>query len=225
MIFVISSIFIAVVVILLYELKSGDSDSKVAPTPTPSVSPSLSYMPTSTPSLTPTGFYELQRLSLRNFYKNHNGEYWKNSSGWDGVDGDLETCEWFGISCGKFQDVIEIQLSNNNLTGEINTEDMDILETLQHIDLSANNLTGNMTVITNQLVSITSLDILDLRLTEIDGEVSEAFCDKHGSSGNSIKDFDGIFVDCRVGCSCCFARDEYCTCVDMEGFIDSYGDS
>ena len=218
-------IIVGLVVILLLTLNSEDSNSNTVSTPAPSLSPSLSLNPTSIPSFSPTGFIELQRFSLRNFYKNQNGKYWQNSSGWSDMNDNSDVCDWFGITCGgQFRDVVEIDLSNNNLTGELHIDDMIVLQTLKKIDFSLNNITGNMTYISDRLASIPSLDIIDFRLTEFYGDISQTYCDVHGSKGKSIKDFDGVFVDCNIGCSCCKAREVYCGCIDVADFVDMYGD-
>jgi len=56
----------------------------------------------------------------------------------------LDTCDWPGISCDSYQQfVTSIDLSNQNLTGTLTTE-IGLLTTLENINLSNNDLKGNI---------------------------------------------------------------------------------
>ena len=79
------------------------------------------------------------RAALINFYNSTNGPNWNQKTGWSGAAG--TECSWFGITCDAGQtSVTAIQLSANNLVGNVvptfgATDDLASLDT---IDLSNN---------------------------------------------------------------------------------------
>ena len=76
-------------------------------------------------------------------YWKMNGNNWLNNSGWKDGDG-TALCSWFGITCNGDNIITEIDLSENNLAGEL---DEDILLSLpfglESLKLAKNNISGN----------------------------------------------------------------------------------
>lgn len=83
--------------------------------------------------------------SLLQFYADMNGGNWTNSSGWvDGLAGtNCNYCSWYGVVCDQSDNVIELNLANNNLTGVLSST-IDQLSTLQVLDLGNNNISGSL---------------------------------------------------------------------------------
>jgi hypothetical protein len=83
---------------------------------------------------------------LINFYNATNGPSWTNKTGWqNGAAGnDCNVCNWFGITCNDEDRVMEIRLSNNNLTAVSLPSTMTNLTLLRVLVLYNNNLSGNI---------------------------------------------------------------------------------
>ncbi len=81
------------------------------------------------------------------FYEQTDGENWIIKDGWsEGVAGtSCDPCVdmWHGVYCFPNGSIIDINLDNNNLTGEIGREIFDI-EGLRTLNLNDNNLSGEL---------------------------------------------------------------------------------
>jgi len=95
------------------------------------------------PYLGSTRCFEVnQRLILSHFYYATHGKEWVgNYKSWDTVD--IPVCEWEGVRCNARNDIISIVLTNSNLKGTI-SEDFGFLRHLATLDLSNNNMIGNL---------------------------------------------------------------------------------
>lgn len=82
-----------------------------------------------------------QRQALEALYQSTDGSSWSNQDGWLGDAG--TECSWYGISCNAHGNITEVDLSHNNLAGNIPTEISDLV-TATAIDLSYNQLTGQV---------------------------------------------------------------------------------
>jgi len=117
-----------------------------------------------------------QRESLLSLFA-LNGNSWIDKTGWIGGVG--TECQWFGITCDESeQNIIEIHLNNNNLSGELNTN-INQLTHLKVLDLSDNSdsittinigvtrfngLTGNIPNL-NNLTALVELSLNSNQLT------------------------------------------------------------
>ena len=161
-------------------------------------------------------------LGLRNFYRKTNGKNWIVSTGWND-ENDLNPCNWYGIKCqdnalngNGVSNIKSINLSSNNLTANMfECSDLIKLNTLQELDISSNKLNGDMTILTESLLQLPSLSVIDMRFNlGLIGSVSNEVC-KY-DQGHIFK------LDCHVKCACCDQL-EYCRCFDYPNFVDING--
>lgn len=108
---------------------------------------------------------------LRILFKQNGGENWFKKNFWSDTETGNEN-EWYGISCDKYNTkLIEIKLSDNNLTGKLpensvlNQLNMPDFETL---DLSNNKLKGN---IPSWIARFKGLKRLNLSNNELSGRI------------------------------------------------------
>lgn len=82
---------------------------------------------------------------LIDLYNATNGSQWTNSDGWDFSisSANCEVCDWYGVICDNQENIVEIDLSFNNLVGTLPSSIGDIL-TLQKLNLFSNTLSGNI---------------------------------------------------------------------------------
>lgn len=116
---------------------------------------------------------QTQLDTLLNVYQNLNGANWTNNDGWaDGLLGSAcDYCNWAGITCDYLGQIIEIDLSSNNLQGMI-PQDLAALTNLKNLRLN-NNLI--IDTIPNYWDSLDQLLLLDLRFNSITGSIPFSF--------------------------------------------------
>uniref|UniRef100_A0A7S2LVI8 Leucine-rich repeat-containing N-terminal plant-type domain-containing protein n=2 Tax=Leptocylindrus danicus TaxID=163516 RepID=A0A7S2LVI8_9STRA len=212
---------------------SISSNPTMVPTPAksrpPSFSPTISARPSSIPSSPPTTIGDLQRSALVDFFRLTGGDrgYWYESIGWDDVAADdnngeqISMCLWHGITCNVYSSVTQIELSNNNITGDL-VQIVDVLyviESLQVLDLSFNTLSGNITTVASDYFAGTQLPDLariDLRSDEqlLVGTVPPNFC----AEPKMLE----LRLNCDIECECC-DHEVHCECMDFLGWVDSSG--
>ncbi|WP_290610924.1 S8 family peptidase [Arsukibacterium sp. UBA3155] len=83
------------------------------------------------------------------------GQSWLNNQGW--LEPEVAVCSWAGVSCSNGQ-VRALDLSNNNLTGELPAA-LAGLTALTELDLSFNSLTGDFPAVLLQLRSLQQLSL------------------------------------------------------------------
>lgn len=120
------------------ELSAGTE----APSPTPTA------VPTTT---TPAGLPDIEREALIALYDATGGDDWKISSGWLG-DGPLD--RWLRVATDEDGRVTEVDLSANQLSGEIPSE-LSNLPNLRLLYISDNDLTG---ALPQRLTSLAGLE-------------------------------------------------------------------
>ncbi len=112
--------------------------------------------------------------SLLSVYQGLNGMSWINNSGW--MNGDLngacDYCNWYGITCNYLGEIIEIDLSNNNLQGKL-PSGLTLLSDLRQLNLNNNLITD--TIPNNYWDSLNKLLLLDLSHNTITGNIPSAF--------------------------------------------------
>jgi hypothetical protein len=88
-----------------------------------------------------------ERTALESLYRSTEGANWLNKSGWLGPRG--TECQWHGITCnypnhkGRDLSVVSLDLSENNLSGDIPVE-LGGLQNLDWLSLFGNRLTGRL---------------------------------------------------------------------------------
>ena len=91
------------------------------------------------PKHLPTGKSFQQRYALSVLYHATQGDkHWQIKTNWMSKKSE---CEWYGITCNLFGDIIEINLGFNELNGLIPRE-MALLQKLQEVDMHGNDLQG-----------------------------------------------------------------------------------
>lgn len=109
------------------------------------------------------------RTALEALYHTTAGPLWRNSAGW--LEGDPCQSMWYGIKCSKVGRVLEINLFNNSLVGQLPPELGD-LTTLQCLRIY-NNMVGGE--VPQELFTLTNLQVLDLDSNSIHGNLPGEF--------------------------------------------------
>ena len=91
---------------------------------------------------------ETQRDALLNFFEALNGGNWKTNTSW----GSPSLQDWFGITLDENGYIVEINLIDNNLVGNI-PESLFNLNSLKVIKLTSNKISTLRKVITKQICS------------------------------------------------------------------------
>ncbi|WP_366940978.1 leucine-rich repeat domain-containing protein, partial [uncultured Polaribacter sp.] len=95
---------------------------------------------------------QVERQALIDFYNATDGDNWTNNTNWDtDINGTSDVFSWYGITKISHNDgvtefnYIGIDLSNNNLTGDISSIDFSAFDyKLSDLNVSNNNLTGGL---------------------------------------------------------------------------------
>jgi hypothetical protein len=104
----------------------------------------------------------IPRFVLAVLYYTHNGNLWKDSTNWMT---DQDACEWKGIICDSQGNIIEIDLSNNGLSGELPII-WGLLEQTSSLMLNMNRITGSIPGdALGRMSNLTSLYLQDNLLT------------------------------------------------------------
>ena len=81
--------------------------------------------------------------SLQTIYNETGGDNWLNNAGW--MTSEIDHCDWYGIKCDEQKEfVIEINLPNNNVTGEFPSNSLSKFYKLKSLNLGNNTLHGIM---------------------------------------------------------------------------------
>ena len=157
------ALFALALVLLALPLSCGSSPPPTAqPTATFTPPPTATPVPTATPRPTPTPqptatppLNESDRAALVALYHATGGPGWTNNHKWLS---DAPLGEWRGVTTGAGGRVVELQLLDNGLTGEIPPELGD-LEGLTRLCLRGNELTGEIPPELGNLADLTNLDL------------------------------------------------------------------
>ncbi|MCK5521943.1 MAG: leucine-rich repeat domain-containing protein [Thiomargarita sp.] len=109
-------------------------------------------------------------------YKNTDGDNWSNKSAWLLTD---TPCHWHGVTCGDVDDngkkhVTGLSLYSNRLKNNIPLELSDLAANLQTLNLSYNQLGGE---IPEELGSLANLETLNLSYNQLGGDIPAALYD------------------------------------------------
>ena len=139
------------------------------PTPTPPAqaipSPTFTAQPApATPTSLPAAPVPVDRNALVALYNATGGANWRNNENWLS---DASLDEWYGVTTDDSGRVVELDLSENRLRGEIPAE-LGHLNNLTRLDLSWSELRG---AIPSELGNLTNLTILDLAYNQFSGSL------------------------------------------------------
>ncbi|KAE8726109.1 putative LRR receptor-like serine/threonine-protein kinase [Hibiscus syriacus] len=159
-------------------------------------------------------------LNLKRFLEAHNRVNRGRYSEWD-VDDSIPPCRWPGISCSEQQRVIGINLSGNNISGEM-FNNFSALTELRHLDLSRNtiggavpddlsrceglvhlNLSHNILDGKLELKGLSCLEMLDLSVNRFHGDIGVNFpgiCQNLIVANLSTNNFTGEIDSYFDGC-------------------------
>ena len=133
-------------------------------TPTPTATLTPSPIPTSTPTPTPEPNYPPEQAALIALYDGTDGANWTNNTNWR-TDAPIGT--WYGVTTDADGSVTHLDLTYNNLSGQLPAA-IGQLTGLQQLFLSTNQLTGN---IPSEIGNLTQLELLDLSSNELSGAI------------------------------------------------------
>lgn len=113
----------------------------------------------------------LPRFALAALYYSSNGITWSNQEGWLS---DSDVCDgWYGVVCDKFGNVVELELSKNNLLGDFPAGPLSLLKTLESIRLDNNQLEGNLA--DEFFETMPNLQFLYVQHNRLGGTVPQSF--------------------------------------------------
>lgn len=113
----------------------------------------------------------LPRFALAALYYSSNGITWLNQDRWLS---DSDVCDgWYGVVCDKLGNVVELELSENNLLGDFPAGPLSLLKTIDSIRLDNNQLEGNLP--DEFFETMPNLQFLYVQHNKLGGTVPESF--------------------------------------------------
>ena len=151
----------------LFDSAASTGTSAITPTPEPTLTPEPTSTPratptpepTAAPTATPTVASDVAPLAA--LHEAANGANWKNNDNWLS---DRPIGEWRGVTTDRNGRVIELDLSENQLTGSIPAE-LGSLSNLTLLYLWGNSLSGEIPPEIGSLANLEFLDLADNQLT------------------------------------------------------------
>ena len=116
------------------------------------------------PTVAPTASPESDRVALVAVYNATNGPNWRETDAWLS---DAPLNEWHGVSTDDSGRVIQLNLTDNQLNGEIPPE-LGSLTSLTALYLGGNQLSG---AIPPALGNLANLEVLHLSYSQLSGEI------------------------------------------------------
>ena len=158
-------------------------ESQPTPAPTSTLAP-LTLTPVPTASPTPTGSPDSDRAALVALYYAMDGPNWRNERNWLSA---TPISQWRGVYTDPNGRVTDLDLSNNQLSGEIPPE-LGSLANLTVLALPYNQLSGPIPPELGNLANLTTLSLGENQLSgEIPPELgSLANLTRLGLSGNHL---------------------------------------
>ncbi len=100
-------------------------------------------------------------------YNATDGDNWTDNTNW--LEPTCDVCTWYGVTCNSNDRVTRLDLSGNNLSGEL-PGDIGGLTQLESLRLASNNLTGEIPATIN---SLGGLEELLLTFNDLEGELPD----------------------------------------------------
>eukprot|EP00957_Ditylum_brightwellii_P201724 15326913-Ditylum_brightwellii.AAC.1 len=110
-----------------------------------------------------------ERNFLTEFYNKAKGQDWINATGW--VNEFNNHCKWHGVECNKEDQVINLMLNNDGLSGQI-SDAIGNLKGLEKLDLHDNDLKGSIPSAVGNLLNLSSLIV---SFNDLTGEIPAGF--------------------------------------------------
>ncbi len=105
-----------------------------------------------------------QRFIIALLYITWNGRFWTVNNGWLSSDNE---CVWTGVTCDRFGVVTEVDLYNNQVTGNLGTA-FSLLTSLEALTLGYNDIEGSLP---SELGNLASLTSLSLEINQVTGSL------------------------------------------------------
>ena len=110
---------------------------------------------------------DVERDALKDLYQSTTGDKWGINAGWNGANSD---CAWYGIECDDDGKVVQINLGENNLHGQL-PDSIGNLTKLEQLELGGNQLyVGDLP---STMQNLKSLTYLSLYSTQIKGAIPD----------------------------------------------------
>ncbi|KAL0073771.1 hypothetical protein J3Q64DRAFT_1842543 [Phycomyces blakesleeanus] len=93
--------------------------------------------------------------ALSQWYKELGGTNWKTKTGWESTNM-TSCCSWYNVHCSKFGQVDKINLSRNNLLGQL-PDNLNNFPELIHLDMSHNEITGSIPSSINSAIKLQTI--------------------------------------------------------------------
>jgi Leucine-rich repeat (LRR) protein len=106
--------------------------------------------------------FDQQRDILIELYKSTNGTGWNQNTEWLS---DADVCQWYGVKCNAQDQIVQLELNNNQLSGTIPSS-LGQLNNLQILYLYNNQLSGTILSSLGQLNNLKYLHLSDNQLSE-----------------------------------------------------------
>jgi uncharacterized repeat protein (TIGR01451 family) len=118
----------------------------------------------------PSSASAAETASLMTIYNNLDGANWADNTNWNnGGDPCAAGAQWFGVGCDGAGNVAGLDLSYNDLDGDIGDIDLSGLTNLQDLFLEGNSITGDIADL--DLSGLIDLDYLILPDNQISGDI------------------------------------------------------
>lgn len=116
---------------------------------------------------------QMQLDTLLNIYEDLNGSSWTTNLGWENgfLNGSCDYCNWYGVNCNYLGQIIDIDLSNNDLQGKLPL-DLAALVELKQLNLSNNILIDTIPDYWN---SLDQLLVLDMSYNQFTGAIPTSY--------------------------------------------------
>ena len=104
---------------------------------------------------------------LLDFFNSANGATWTNNGGWGTIGpSNCDVCQWYGVTCDLDNNIVELLLSQNNMTGTVPAS-LGTITTLKKVNFFSNNLSGTMPDIWGSMQDLKFLDLSSNAFTGI----------------------------------------------------------